>query len=239
MPLDPFEIVNGTFSLIFVVISVVIGITMILTYFKSNDKLLLLVGITWIGIVSPWYPSTISFLVALINDVGISRELYFLLGNVAAPVFIFIWLFAFTEFFYRKKRKIILLFGVVYGIIFEVIFLYLLIFDPSSIGTYTPPIDVDYEGIYMILALSIIIILLTTGIKFSYESIKARRKDLQLKGKFLLIAFISYGIGAILDAVVHQSLVLLIITRIILILAAVEWYFGFILPDWLKEKLIK
>ncbi|TFF93870.1 MAG: hypothetical protein EU543_02595 [Promethearchaeota archaeon] len=236
--MDAFTILNGTFSIIYVFISILVGGTMIAAYFKNKEKLLLLVGLTWIGLVMPWYPSSVSFIVALFNNgVGISEIAYYLIGNVAAPIFILIWLMAFTEFFFIEKRKYILVGGLVYAILFEAIFLALLILNPSGISDFEPPINVDYKGLYLILALSVIVIISTTGLYFSYRSIKTEKKKTRIKGYFLLAAFVSYTIGAILDAAIARDYLLLIIARIILITGAIEWYFGFIMPKFLQKRL--
>jgi len=236
---DLLTILNGIFSIIYVSISLIIAIHMILIYFKTKKNLLLLVGITWIGIVSPWFPSSVSFIVALFNEVGISRELYFIIGNIAAPILIIIWMLAFTEFFYKNRRTLLLIFSVIYGIIFESIFLYLLFTDPASIANFRPPTDVDYRGIFMVIAATVILYVLITGVIFSYNSIKTYDKETKIKGYFLLIAFISYGIGAFLDAAISAGIALLVITRLILISSAIEWSFGFMLPDVFKKRFLK
>jgi hypothetical protein len=237
--MDLLTILNGTFSIIYVSISIIIAIHMILTYFKIGEKLLIFVGITWIGIVTPWLPSSISFIVALFNEVGIPRELYFIIGNIAAPAIIIIWMLAFTEFFYKDKKTILLTLAVVYGAVFEFVFLYILISDPVSIANFRPPIDVDYQGIFMIIAATIILYMLITGIIFSYNSIISYDRETKVKGYFLLVAFISYAVGAFLDAAISAGIVLLIITRLVLISSAIEWYFGFMLPGFLKKKFVE
>lgn len=236
--MDAFTILNGSLSILYVLISVMVGLTMIAAYFKQKERLLLLVGFTWIGIVSPWYPSSVSFIVALFNNgVGIPALAYHIIGNITAPIFILIWLIAFTEFFFIQYKKFILGAGVIYGIVFEIILITLLIQGPETIGDFFPPIDIDYKGIYLILALSIIAILSSTGIYFSYQSIKTEKRKTKIKGYFLLAAFISYTIGAILDAAIQQNYLFLIITRLILISSAIEWYFGFIMPKFLEKRL--
>ncbi|TXT65513.1 MAG: conserved membrane protein of unknown function [Promethearchaeota archaeon] len=212
---------------------------LIYSYFKREEIFLVLVGISIIGIVSPWMPSSISFLVALFNDgMGIPETLYYIIGNVSGPIFIFIWLVAFTEFYYQKYRKFVLIASVVYGIFFEIVFFVLLILDPTNIGNFYPPVDVEFTGIYLVLAISIIMIFFITGIIFSYGSINTDDPELRLKGFFLMAAFISYLLGAFLDAAVQQNYIYLIVTRGILISGAIEWLFGFITPKWLKDMIL-
>jgi hypothetical protein len=236
--MDAFTILNGTLSIIYVSISILVGLTMILSYRKHKEKLLILVGLTWIGIVSPWYPSSISFIVAFFNNgEGIPEVAYYLIGNIAGPVFIFIWLVAFTEFFFQSYRKLILGGSILYGIVWEILFIWLLIQGPGTIADFFPPIDVDYKGFYLVLALSVIAIVSSTGIYFSYRSIKTDKRKTRIKGYFLLAAFISYTVGAILDAAIPQDYIYLIPTRLILISSAIFWYFGFIMPEFVERRL--
>ena len=150
MTLDLLDIVNGTFSLIFVIISLFVGIVILSKYFKYKEKIYFLVGVTWIFISEPWWPSSLSFLVALGNGIGISQELYFLIGNLFVPLAIALWLLAFTEFLYTEKRKLILLTFGIYGLIFEILFFTFLFLNPSLIGELIPPVDVIYKSFILI-----------------------------------------------------------------------------------------
>ena len=123
MELTPDQTLNGVFSLIFVVISIFIGFTIISKYPKSKNRTVILVGFVWLGIVSSWYASSSSFLVALITggDGFMSAPpFYFIIGAVPLPITAFIWMVAFTDLLYRDKKKIILLIIGVTGIIFEI-----------------------------------------------------------------------------------------------------------------------
>lgn len=126
-----------------------------------------------------------------------------------------------------------------YGIFFDIIFFILLTLNPNYIGDFYPPVDVEFTGFYLILAVSIIMIFFITGIIFSYGFINSENDETRVKGYFLMAAFISYLLGAFLDAAVQQEYLYLFFTRIILISGAIEWYLGFNMPKWLKNRLIK
>ena len=97
MALETLDIINGIFSMVFVAISLLVGIIILSKYLQYKEKIYLFVGATWILISEPWWPSTLSFIIAINNEVGLSEELYFLIGNILIPVAIIIWLIAFTE----------------------------------------------------------------------------------------------------------------------------------------------
>jgi len=107
--MDFIDTLNGVFSFIFVAISLFVGFIILSRYFKYKERVYFLVGATWVLIASPWWPSSLSFLVALSNDVGIAPDAYFLIGNILVPLAVVLWLLAFTEFLYTEKRKLILI----------------------------------------------------------------------------------------------------------------------------------
>ncbi|MFO8018796.1 MAG: hypothetical protein R6U96_09185 [Promethearchaeia archaeon] len=239
MELDAFSVMNGIFSLIFVSISITVGVIIISKYFEYKKRILLLVGLTWIGISSPWWPSTVSIIKILLINEGLTLQLFLFLGNFFLPVAPIVWMYAFTELHYKEKQKMTV---IVYGIIsalYEIVFFYLLFSNPTMIGEPTGAIDVG-NGLFVITYhIFLLITLLITGVIFSYQSIRSTDKEIKLKGKLLLLAFICFVVGAILDVFSVGSIPILIISRMILILAAIEFYWGFLLPRWLKSLLIQ
>jgi len=74
--------------------------------------------------------------------------------------------------------------------------------------------------------------------------LKSDNPENKLKGKFLLIAVISFAIGAGLDGLKPLFFegmieIVLIITRIILLSCTIEFYLVFNPPQWLKKLLLK
>ncbi|MFO8020066.1 MAG: hypothetical protein R6U96_15685 [Promethearchaeia archaeon] len=236
MDLGTLEIVSGTFSIIFVLISSYVGVRIAKRYFDTNQKEFLFVGIAWIGIVSPWWPSSVSFLSALITGKGISDGLYFIIGNAFIIFFMNCWLAAFTELIYKKLQKVIMIGFSIWNVIFEIfLFYYIFTGQTSMIGTLNGVLDVRYEGLTMIFLITIIVILFSTGIFFGRESLKSEHKEIKLKGKLLIWAIFLWSVGAALDSVIPLNLITLPITRIILITSSILFLGGWILPDWMKK----
>jgi hypothetical protein len=239
MTLTPFEILNGTFSLIFVIVSLIVGLIIASKYFQVKNRTLLLVGITWIGLTTPWLPSTISFLVYLIMESGLSPVFYFTIGNIASPVILVIWIIAFTDLKFKKRQTLIVSVYSILGVAYEIYLVYFLIINPSVIGELTGIFDVTYKGVVLLFALFIVINMLISGVLFGQESLRSKDATIRLKGKFLIVAFISWCVGAIMDAALQLNIITLTIARIILISSAVEFYIGFILPRFIRELFIK
>ncbi|MHA1671201.1 MAG: hypothetical protein ACTSV5_11595 [Promethearchaeota archaeon] len=237
--LEPLEMFSGILSLTFVVISLIVALMIISKYIKVKSRVFLFVGLTWIGLTSPWLPSSIAFITYLTTGSGLVDAVYFAIGNVASPFILIIWISAFLELKERSNKKFILLAYVIVGILYEIYLVSFLIVDPSVIGALTSVLDVTYRGLVLIWALFLILNLIVTGIILGRESLKSDNAEIKWKGKFLLAAFISMSVGAIMDAALPLNLITLIIARLILISSAFEFYLGFILPNFMKKLLIK
>ena len=84
-----------------------------------------------------------------------------------------------------------------------------------------------------------IIILIITGVLFALKSMTSSYPEVRLKGKFILIAFISFTTGAVIEALFVLEPVIVVFTRTILTLSAIMFYLGFILPDKVKKLFLK
>ena len=109
MPLDATGMIGGIFSIIYVIINTYVGLRIAKKYFEVKQRVFLLVGITWVGLASPWWPSSVFFVIALIDGVGLENnpELYFLIGNLLIPFFLLLWIVAITDLLYKDKQKLI------------------------------------------------------------------------------------------------------------------------------------
>jgi hypothetical protein len=74
------------------------------------------------------------------------------------------------------------------------------------------------------------------GIPFSRVSLRSEDPEIKMKGKFLLIAFISFSVGTVLDFAIPSPITYLI-ARLILLSSSLEFYIGLVLPRWAKRVL--
>ncbi len=241
MVLTPLDVLNGSLGLSFVTISIILGLIIAFKYFKNKDKNFILIGFTWVFITSGWYGTSFSFLSALIlGGDGLPFEVIMLLNFIPLPAGLFLWVIAFTNFLYKEKQKLILIVISVITLIFYLLFFYCLFTDPILVGEKISPVDTKGNNWVLLLYLVIfIMIFLITGLKFSLKTMKVDNPETKLKGKILFIAFISFCIGSFLDSMVPSTALTLIVFRLILISSAVEFYGGFILPQWVKKLFLK
>lgn len=237
MALNALDITNGIVLIIFCLISVYVGIRIALGYFKFGDTQFLLIGIVWIILASPWYPATISFIKYLAVGSRLGEIPYFLIGVGFTPLGISLWMIAFTKFFYKDKIKYVYLIFSIYTVLFYIFFILLLIDDPANIGVLVGNTDVRYGLFFNLNAGLMLIIALVTGYIFYRESIKSENYEIRLKGKLLFIAFILFVLGAGYDTFDQLNFITLPILRGLEIMAALFFYSGFLLPNWLKKLL--
>ena len=245
MALEFVDLLQGSFSLIFVLLSLFLGFSILFKYFKYKSRLYILVGLSWIGVANPWFPDSISFLMNLIFQESLAIELYFIIGNVFIPLALLAWLIAYTDMNNKSKQKLIVILTVVFGIIFESVFFMLLLTDINQIGIINPlrPFTVEFGLFITIYLLLVILLMAGTGLKFAQKSLRSENPDVRLKGKLLRAAFITFTIASILDSLLGMIFVdptdpllaiMVVITRVLLILSAIAFYGGFILPKWMK-----
>ena len=126
-------LISAVLALVFVSISTIVGILLILKYFKSKDKTLLYVGLTWIIIVEAWMPSAVNLIYMLMVPDGLSYQVRALIGNLFLPFGLILWTLVFTELVFTKYKKLLLIIFTIFSIVFEIILFYAIITDISLI----------------------------------------------------------------------------------------------------------
>lgn len=244
------DVLQGSFSLIFVVISLIIGLTILSKYFEHKNRLFILVGISWIGVANPWIPDSVSFLMQLIIQEWLPRGWYFIIGNVFIPIALLTWLIAYTDMINRKAQKKVVISTIFLSIIFEIVFFVLFFIDLDLIGIINPdrPFTVDFEIFITIYLLIVILVMVVTGVIFAQKSVKSDDREVRLKGKLLRVAFLTFAVAAILDSLLGTIFedptdpllaIMVVVVRILLIFSAIEFYGGFLLPRWISQIFTK
>ncbi|MFW9945759.1 MAG: hypothetical protein ACFFDX_02905 [Candidatus Odinarchaeota archaeon] len=236
---------SGFTALLSVCIGFFFGFIVLIKSIKVKDLLVFNFFLCIIFTLSPWYPSGLGYVYWLINNKPLDYEIYVLVGIVCIPIAILAWLNVYMTTVKPKKKKIILSLYAIFSIAFEIYLFYFLFFAPgapveSLLGIKDPynPMDIDYKGFVLVYLGASILTACITGIHFAIKSIKEKETPhLLWKGRFLLAAFILFGISAVFDAIVQMDQVLLIIMRIILVMSNLFFYIGFILPKWVEKIL--
>ncbi|MFX1427228.1 MAG: hypothetical protein ACFFBE_12310 [Promethearchaeota archaeon] len=239
--LSAFEFFYGSFTFASVIISTILGLFIGLKYREHKRVELLLVGITWILLASPYWSDAIQFLLITIGEIELNSPLYFFLANAfIAPIHI-TWALTFTNLLFKQYKKQIMLFFIIEAVIFEISFLSVFFIDPYLIGDQISVFVVEWAIWVQIYLLFSILLFLVTGFLFTRASLKSIEEEIKLKGKFLLIAFISFTIGTLIDVIAADSPteITILLARIFVIFSSVCFYIGFTLPKFIKDIFIK
>ena len=252
--MDIVDIFQGVLSLIYVLISFIIGVTISSKYGKFKNRLYILVGLCWLSLSTLWLPEAVSFIMSLSIQQTLAIEWYLIMGNIFFPVAIICWIFAYMDMINRKKEKLALVLVILYAIVFEGLFFYHLSLGTEYIGVINPlrPFSADLGIFLTVLLLIGFLSLFITGIKFSRKSVKSENKEVRIKGKLLLFAFIAFTIAALLEKTMRSILlglvftdpllpilsIMVVVVRGLLISSSVAFYGGFLLPRWMKEIFI-
>lgn len=238
--------ISGLSALINVFIGFFFGTIVLIRSIKLRQGLIFYFFLCIVFTLSPWYSSGFGYLFWSLTGNFLSYQIYILLGNLFIPIAVIAWFNVYLTSYKPEKRKIILLLYGVFSIIFEIYLFYFLFFAPgapveSLLGVFADinnQTDIDYKGFVLIYLGVSIITACITGVHFALKSIKEKvDKTIVWKGRFLLIAFIFFGIAAIFDAIIEMTPTLLLIIRIILAANTFLFYLGFILPKWAKKIL--
>jgi hypothetical protein len=234
MELTTTGILNSIFSALVVIGYLIVSLEIILKYKKYKKRIFLLTGFAWFGISEPWWPSLISFLMILFTGTGLPLALYLILNNAFIPIFLSCWLLSIGEMTLYDKRKTIVIIYIILAIILETVMFYYLITDISMVGELLTPVDIDFGPItviYWIINLSIFMI---SGFLFTINTLKLEEPVNKLRGKFLLIAFLLFLFGAIMEIIITLP-----INRIAVLMSAIIFYIGFTMPENIKNHFLK
>ena len=192
--------------------------------------------------ISPWYPSGLGYIYWLITNEEINYPVYVLLGTIGVPVALVSWLQIYMPALHPNQKRTVTLITVCLSLAFYIyVFVFLFALgDPvdNLIGIKRSVIDIDYKGFVLgFLAFSLLISTIT-GNEFSISSLKVKENPvIRWKGRFLILSFNFFAIGALGDGFIPLNPITLIIFRILIVLAITFYYLGFILPKWMRRIL--
>jgi hypothetical protein len=225
------------------VFSIIIGLKMASKYFEFRKKEFIPIGLTYIFLSSAWWGTLLSFLTVLVFGQPINKYLFVILNNAFLPFALVFWISVYSQMNVKRKKLVQIIFGII-CILWELVLFLFLIVDINILYGFTdvPESDLYYSNRKIVLIIFPIIGILSaliTGLLFARVAIKSEDPKTVWKGRFLAAAFISFCIGAFLDALLPRDLILLVIIRLILIASVFEYYLGFFLPDKIANVLIK
>jgi len=196
MVLTAIDFLNGLFSLIFVSVTIIVGLKIALKYFEIKQRIFLYIGLGWAGICSAWYPSSTSFLLYLITGSILEPVPYFFIGNVILHLSGTLFVMGVTEMVYKERQKIIVGIFVVIGIVYNIYFYYLLFTTPEAIGI-VELFNSTYYGIVRYYLIFLIAVLYISVLLLARQSLKSNEPEIKWRGRLIIPALTCYLVGAI------------------------------------------
>ena len=234
--------ISGILGFLSICIAYIYGLIVLYKYIQTREKMLFYFFLAVIFTVSPWYPSGLGYIYWLITSETLAYPIYVLVGTIGVPIALFSWIQIYMPTLHPKQKGIVTLIIVCLSLMFYIyVFVFLFAWgEPVTnlIGIKRSPIDIDYKGFVLgFLAFSLLVSTIT-GNEFSISSLKTKDNPvLKWKGRFLILSFNFFAIGALGDGFIPLNPVTLIIFRLFLVLANTFYYLGFILPKWMRRIL--
>jgi hypothetical protein len=241
--LKPLTQLSGIFASLSVFIAWLYGIIVLYKAIKLKEKRLFYFFFAIIFTMSPWYPSGLGYIYWLITNNEIAYPIYVLLGTVGVPIALYSWLQIYMPALHPKYKNIITLITICLSIalyFYVATFLFIVPDGPIEdlIGIKRNYIDIDYKGFVLVFLAFSVLISTITGNDFAISSLKNKEDRVFIwKGRFLLLSFNLFAIGAIGDGFIELSAITLIIFRTFMMLASTFYYIGFIMPKWMMKIL--
>lgn len=241
------EYITQILTILFVVISIIIGLLIITKYREKKRQEFLYFGLFWAGMTTPWWPQVAIFITYLFTGAIIEMDFWVILGVAFLPFTVIIGVMAYLIVLpiNPDKRKIIKVITYTPNVIYEIFLILAVILGRITewVADHNPMAEGGeflikwslFSVPYFILSL---IFFLIFGIWFSRLSMEAENPELKLRGKFLFIAFISFAVGTMIDFIIPNTTVYLI-ARLILLSSTIEFYFGLILPKMVSKIFLK
>jgi len=241
MVLELTDVISGIFSVVLIIFYIIIGIIICSKYFKVKQKVFLYMGLAWFALSMIWWSSAINIFLYIIdpNSNGFPGAGFFILSGT--PIFLAVILFAvpITDLTFKKYRRYLLPTIIIVEVTLMIVGYILLFINPGLINTKPENSVTGVNGTYTLFYIIIALILIEfLGIAFALDSFRSDDRLLKIKGILIFIAYILFLIGAFLDAR-KTNLFLDFIDRIILIASVLMFYFGFIMPNWLKSRILE
>ncbi|MBD3194144.1 MAG: hypothetical protein GF317_03755 [Candidatus Lokiarchaeota archaeon] len=236
------DFLNGFFSFLTILTALIVGLIIIKRYLEHKTNVLLFIGLAWMALYQPWWPSAFSFLSVLFTGTRFPIQIYLFVGNFFIPVSITLWFLGVTNLILQNKKKILISFYLILSIIATILIIYFIFTNYQVIGMYGTGglFDVEFETSMVLYLLFLNATIAITGIMMGRESLSSNDPEIKMKGKFLILGSLFYTLGGLLDVgLLNLIPEALVITRTILILGSIFFYFGLFLPKFVKKLIFR
>lgn len=214
------------------------GLRIGVNYRKEKLRVFILWGLTWILLVTIYYPIVMSFWGIVFFGQGLPLFGYLFICSLA-PIGIVIAVWAWSDLIIKKYQKQLVGATFIDSAIFVFIFMYNTFNNPTSLGAIQGLVSLRY-GFIVLLYLFLHTILGTVmGFILNQQSRDATEPEVRLKGDLIWIAFLLFFSGANIDGFLPLSIITVCVSRIALTLGSIIFFLGFFPPKFVLEYVRK
>ncbi|MHA1804022.1 MAG: hypothetical protein ACTSU4_05750 [Promethearchaeota archaeon] len=226
-----FELFYGFIGLIPLTINFILGIRISLKYLTYRKEELITVGLMLVFITSPWWGSAFSFLAILLFNINLSDTSYIIISYGLIPIASLFWIYSFVLLVCPHLKWKIFLVYALFTACYEILFFYYLFTNPSLLAIRVSKLESETQLVVTSFALITMAISVITNFLFMKKSLQSQERIIRWKGKLIFISLLVFILGALLDSIVSLTPLTVLITRIILMVASILSYIGWIMPE--------
>ncbi|MBD3212652.1 MAG: hypothetical protein GF311_08585 [Candidatus Lokiarchaeota archaeon] len=229
----------GITTIIFIIINLILGISMIYKGIISNYHIAIYISSIFFVGITLWGGVVVLFLAALIFNFELPLQIYFIIHMGFTLVLIFFWMVGITDLANikgKKRKNFLIIFGIILATM-QILYDIMIFVNPLALGTYESVIQIDYRGLTSLYQLMLLFFFTIPAGWIAYESYKAENPTIRLKARFLILYVLGITVGAILEIFLAGYLGS-IIAKIIISPTMVAGYFGFMLPEKVEKFIL-
>ena len=236
--LTQIDILTGIFSTFFALVCIIMGLIIISKFLKFRRKELFTFGLTWIFLGSSWWGSSLSFFNYLFFDVAYDFILLLFIGEVFFPLTVIFWIYSFSYILYPDTKEKIAMIFIVIICVYEVFLIFFIFNSPAVIASQFGKFDTQYNIFGLTYQGFAYLVSIVSGVLFSKQSLRSENLSVKWKGRFILIAIITFSIAAVFQSLFPTITIMIILVYVLLFISVIEFYFGFLLPEKMANWLI-
>ncbi|TFF96759.1 MAG: hypothetical protein EU547_06085 [Promethearchaeota archaeon] len=243
----PELMIVGIITTLYILVNLILAVIMIIKGIRLGHDTMVYISAIFFAGISAWGGVMFNFYSILILDILPEPEHYFLIQGGFLFIFHFFWVTGVSELTHiqgSQRRNLLFLVGILFAII-EGSYWLILITDYTLLGTVEQlfvPVYSPLSYFYLTLSLSIFTI---GGGWIAIESFKSKTPRVKLKSKFLIIYVLGITFGSILEIFRNaifgsgiNAIIGSIIAKVILSVAVISGYIGFMMPPKIEELLL-
>jgi len=233
--------ISGALAFIHNLITILLSILVLSKAIKTKKLMLYIFSIFLLFSAAGYYQIGLNYINWIFTQNVFTYQIKLLIGTAGIGIATISWLYIYFDMLFKKKVKYTLIGYAIFAIIFYIYMIYFLFIASGApiqemIGSDIFPYEINYTGFVLIAFLGSLIINTITTYHLGIVLMKrSQSRELQWKGRFLVIGMTIIMISVNIDMIIADIIEIIIVIRILGIIGIFFIYLGFILPNWIRK----